>query len=411
MTAANNELLNQLRIDRSAEPPPSRRGWWITLAVALVLALIAGGWAMFSGPKPVEVHTAAVTVSASGGGSASVLDATGYVVARRIATVSSKVTGKVKEVLIEEGQHVKEGDILAYLDPIDADAQAQLAQAQLDSAQSQLAQARAQLKWAESDYARQKNLAAQKLVAASVLDAAVAARDSRAAELVSVERAVKVARDQLGIARNGVDNTVIRAPFTGVIVDKAAQPGEMISPISAGGGSIRTGIGTIVDMDSLEVEVDVSEAYIGRVQPKMPVEAVLNAYPDWRIPAEVIAIVPTADPAKATVKVRIALKSRDARIVPDMGVRVSFLEKEPAADAQAAAPRVQVPAAAIRQDGSQDIVFVMSDGKAQRHAVKLGGALGDDRQVIGGLTGGEQVIIDGPDTLKDGDAVRVAEKK
>src|SRR5207342_2963492 len=189
-------------------------------------------------------------------------------------------------------------------------------------------------------------------------------------------------------------NTVIRAPFAGVVIDKAAQPGEMISPISAGGGSIRTGIGTIVDMDSLEVEVDVSEAYIGRVQPKMPVEAVLNAYPDWKIPAEVIAIIPTADRAKATVKVRIAIKSRDPRIVPDMGVRVSFLEKAPAADAPAAAPRVRVPATALRKDGDQDIVLVISEDKAQRHAVKVGGTIGQDRDVLGGLSGGEQVIVD-----------------
>jgi RND family efflux transporter MFP subunit len=233
------------------------------------------------------------------------------------------------------------------------------------------------------------------------------------AQMSMAQHNANVAADELKIADNGVENTVIRAPFAGVVIDKAAQPGEMISPISAGGGSIRTGIGTIVDMDSLEVEVDVSEAYIGRVQPKMPVEAVLNAYPDWKIPAEVIAIIPTADRAKATVKVRIAIKSRDARIVPDMGVRVSFLERESpaAANAPAAAARVQVPATALHKDGEQDIVFVLSDGKAVRHAVKLGGTLGDDRQVLGGLSGGEDVIVDAPDTLKDGDAVRVAKNK
>ena len=402
----SEDMLSQLRIDRSAPEPESRRGLWVGLGVgALVVLLTIGAWSWFGRDQGVEVKTAPVLAVGDGGGSASVLDATGYVTARRIATVSSKVTGKVREVLIEEGQHVKEGDILAYLDPIDADAQAELARSQLSSAQSQLAMAQAQLRWAERDYARQKSLAAQKLVAASALDAALTARDSRAAELVSVERAVKVAQDQLGIARNGVDNTVIRAPFTGVIVDKAAQPGEMISPISAGGGSIRTGIGTLVDMDSLEVQVDVNEAYIGRVLPKMPVEAVLNAYPDWKIPAEVIAIVPTADRSKATVKVRIALKQHDARIVPDMGVRVSFLEEaKPGVVAQ---PKVVIPAAAVRKDGEQDIAFVMKDGKAVRHALRLGGGTGGDRQVLAGVQSGDQVIVDAPDSLKDGDEVRI----
>ena len=400
-----DDLLNQLRIDRNAPAPaPSRRGWWIALAVLAIALIAAGAWAWLGRDQGIDVKTAPV-VSLGTGGSASVLDATGYVTARRIATVSSKVTGKVREVLIEEGQHVKEGDVLATLDSTDADSQLQLAQSELASAQSQLAQAQAQLKLAESTLVRQKGLAAQQLVAASALDAAIAERDSRAAQLVSLQRAVTVAQDQLNIAKNGVDNTVIRAPFTGVIVDKAAQPGEMISPISAGGGSIRTGIGTLVDMDSLEVQVDVNEAYIGRVTPKMPVEAVLNAYPDWKIPAEVIAIVPTADRSKATVKVRIALKQHDARIVPDMGVRVSFLET--ANPNVVAVPKVMIPASAVHQDGSQAIAFVIKDHNAERRALRLGANIGEDRQVLAGVQVGEQVIIDAPDTLKDGDEVKL----
>jgi RND family efflux transporter MFP subunit len=406
MTAANSELLSQLRIDRNAEPPPSRRGLWLALAGAVVvLILVLAAWKWFGRPEPIEVATAPV-ISVGGGAGASVLDATGYVTARRIATVSSKVTGKVKEVLIEEGQHVKEGDILAYLEPTDANAQLALSQAQVAQAQSQQAQAQARLRWAEHDYVRQQSLSAQKLVAASALDAAATERDARAGDLVSVARAVKVAQDQLDIARIGVDNTVIRAPFDGVIVDKAAQPGEMISPISAGGGSIRTGIGTLVDMDSLEVQVDVNEAYIGRVTPKMPVEAVLNAYPDWKIPAEVIAIIPTADRSKATVKVRIALKQHDARIVPDMGVRVSFLE-EAKPGAANTPPQILIPNAAIRQDGGQDVAFVMSADKAQRRVLQLGTTIGDNREVKSGVQAGEQVIVDGPATLKDGDAVKL----
>jgi RND family efflux transporter MFP subunit len=405
------DLLNQLRIDRSAEPPPSRRGWWIALAVVLtLLALTVAGWKLFGGEQAIEVHTAYATVSGHSG-SASVLDATGYVVARRMATVSAKITGKVREVLIEEGQKVEAGQVMARLDPIDADAQRELATARLGSARSQVDSTQAQLREAEANAVRMAGLVKQQLVSKAQYDQAIAQRDSLRAQLTMAQRNAKVAVDQLSIAGNGVDDTVVRAPFAGVIIAKAAQPGEIVSPFSAGGGFTRTGIGTIVDMDSLEVEVDVSESYIGRVQPKMPVEAVLNAYPDWRIPAEVIAIIPTADRAKATVKVRIALKSRDARIVPDMGVRVSFLERNPPATATAAVPHVQVPAAALRQDGSQDIVFVLKDGKAERRAVKLGGNLGEDRQVFSGLSGGEEVIVEAPNTLKDGDAVRVAESK
>ena len=216
------------------------------------------------------------------------------------------------------------------------------------------------------------------------------------------EREVDVARESVDSAQVQLDNTIVRAPFSGVITVKAAQPGEMISPISAGGGSIRTGIGTVVDMDSLEIQVDVNEAYINRVQPGQPVEAVLNAYPEWKIPARVIAIVPTADRSKATVKVRIALDERDARIVPDMGVRVAFLEERAAASAPPVAAGVLVPAAAIRKDGGTEVVYVVKDGKAQRRAVTLGGTVGDSRQVRGGVSAGERVIVEAPAELEDG---------
>ena len=405
------DLLKELRIDRSAPPPPtSRRGLWTALAIvagAVVLALL--GWALFGRDKAIEVQTAQVVAIGNGGGSASVLDATGYVVARRMATVSSKITGKVREVLIEEGQRVVAGQVLATLDPIDADAQRDLAASQVAAARSQIGSVQAQLREAETNATRLGGLVNQQLVSKAQYDQAIAQRDALRAQLATAQRNAQVAGGQLRIAEQGVDHTVVRAPFAGVVIAKAAQPGEMVSPLSAGGGFTRTGIGTIVDMDSLEVEVDVSEAYIGRVQPKMPVEAVLNAYPDWRIPAEVIAIIPTADRAKATVKVRIALNSRDARIVPDMGVRVSFLEQNKSAAAQPAAPRTLVPPAALRKDGEQDVVFVLNGGKAERRAIRLGGSIGDNRQVLAGVSAGENVIVEAPATLKDGDAVKVAE--
>ena len=403
------DLLKELRIDRSAAPPPDRRGVWIGLGAAVVVLVLAGtAFALLRGDDAVDVRTAPVTAVGSGG-SASVLDATGYVVARRMATVSSKITGKVREVLIEEGQRVEAGQVMATLDPIEADAQRDLAAAQVGAARSQIGNMQAQLHEAEANAARLAGLVKQQLVSQAQYDQAVAQRDALRAQVTTAQRNAQVAGGQLRIAEQGVDNTVVRAPFAGVVIAKAAQPGEIVSPLSAGGGFTRTGIGTIVDMDSLEVEVDVSEAYIGRVQPKMPVEAVLNAYPDWRIPAEVIAIIPTADRAKATVKVRIALHSRDARIVPDMGVRVSFLEQEKARAAAAtpAAPRTQIPASALRKDGDQDIVFVLRQDKAERRAVRLGGSVGEERQVLAGVSPGEQVIVEAPATLKDGDAVRV----
>ena len=402
------DLLTQLRIDRSAPPPASRRGLWIALAITAAVLLVLAGWAMFGRNRAPEVRTAQVVAIGSDGGSASVLDATGYVVARRMATVSSKITGKVREVLIEEGQHVDAGEVMATLDPIDAAAQRNLAGSQLDAARSQAGGVQAQLREAEANAARLGTLARGQLVSKAQYDQAIAQRDSLRSQLATARRNIDVAGDQLRIADIGVDNTVVRAPFAGVVVAKAAQPGEIVSPLSAGGGFTRTGIGTVVDMDSLEVEVDVGEAFIGRVKPKMPVEATLNAYPDWKIPAEVIAIVPTADRGKATVKVRIALNARDERIVPDMGVRVSFLETTPAADAKAVRRGVLVPAAAIVSRDGDDVAFVLEDDTVQRRELTLGRTLGDDREVTAGLAGGDTVVLDPPETQADGARVRVA---
>lgn len=404
------DLLNSLKIDRSAPPPPpSRKGLWIGLAVAGVAVLAAAGVFALRGGKGVEVSVAEATaIGASGGGSASVLDATGYVVARRMATVSAKVTGRVREVLIEEGQKVEEGQVLARLDPVDAQAQRALSESQLAASQSQIDSVQAQLKEAEANAARLSSLAAQKLVSRAQFEQAVATRDALRAQLATTRRNAQVARDGLRIADNGVDNTIVRAPFAGVVIAKSAQPGEIVSPLSAGGGFTRTGIGTIVDMDSLEVEVEVGEAFIGRVKPGMRTETILNAYQDWKIPGRVIAIIPAADRGKATVKVRVGLDAKgDPRIVPDMGARVGFLEDAKPAQADAR-PGVLVPAAAIVQRGEQDVAYVVSDGKAMLRKLTLGRTLGEDREVLAGLAGGEQVVLDPPETLADGARVTLA---
>lgn len=409
----NADLLKELRIDRTPAPPPSRRGWWIAAAIALVVVLLAVGAAVLSGRDAgIVVPTAPVVAINKDSGSASVLDATGYVVARRMATVSSKVTGKVREVLIEEGQRVQAGEVMATLDPVDANAQRELALAQLNAARSQIGGVHARLHEADANATRLGALVGRQLVSQAQYDQAVAERDALRAQLLTARRQAEVAGEQVAVADNGVDNTVVRAPFAGVVIAKAAQPGEMISPLSAGGGFTRTGIGTIVDMDSLEVEVDVNESNIGRVSPKMPVEATLNAYPDWSIPGEVIAIVPTADRGKATIKVRVALNRKDPRIVPDMGVRVSFLEaaRSETASAGAEPPRgVRVPPAAIASRDGHDVAFVVGadDTVEQRH-VKTGLAMGNDRQVLSGLAAGETVVLDPPEALKDGAKVRVA---
>ncbi|HEY1139193.1 MAG TPA: efflux RND transporter periplasmic adaptor subunit [Lysobacter sp.] len=411
----NADLLKELRIDRSAPPPaPSRTGLWIALGIALTVVVLAlAGWALFGRDDAIEVKTTTVAALDSGGGNASVLDATGYVVARRMATVSAKITGKVREVMIEEGQRVEEGQVMATLDPIDADAQRDLAASQLAAARSQISGVQAQLVEAEANAKRLEGLAKQQLVSKAQFDQAIAQRDALRAQLATAQRNAQVANGGLRIASQGVDNTVVRAPFSGVVIAKAAQPGEIISPLSAGGGFTRTGIGTIVDMDSLEVEVDVGEAFIGRVQPKMPVVATLNAYPDWKIPAEVVAIIPTADRGKATVKVRIALKQKDPRIVPDMGVNVSFLEASKPQAAQQQKPQgVRVPAAAIVERDGEDVAFVVDDeSRAEQRAVRTGMVLGNDRQVRSGLSAGDTVVLDPPAELKNGDKVKQTENK
>jgi RND family efflux transporter MFP subunit len=400
-----SELLNQLRIDRSAAAAatPSRTPM-ILGGVLLVLVLAGlGAWAL-GGDKSLVVETATARSLASAPAQASVLDATGYITARRLATVSAKVTGRVQTVLIEEGMRVEQGQVMATLEDVDAKAQRALAAARLESARSQLAEIGSNLGNAEREALRQEGLAARKLASAQAIDAAKTQAQALRGRLASAKREVEVAERALAIQDLEVDNTIVRAPFAGVVTVKAAQPGEIISPLSAGGSFTRSGIGTIVDMDSLEIEVDVNENFINRVLPAQPVEATLNAYPDWKIPAEVIAIIPTADRSKATVKVRIAIKAKDARIVPDMGVRVAFLEEAKPGAAPSEPPKgVLVPKAALRAEGGKDVVYVLADGRLTRREVALGTlSAGDSRQVLSGVNAGEQVVVAPAEGLADG---------
>src|SRR5215469_7026400 len=402
-------LLGQLRIDRDTEADglaAGRRPWIIGGVMVLLVLLGAGAWLALSARGALPVHTVLAQALGGGGAGASVLDATGYVTARREATVSAQITGKVTEVLFDEGDHVSAGQVIARLDDTAQRASLAQAQAQLQSARALLTEDQAQLAQNVRDRARNEDLVKRNLVSQQALEQARTQVDTQTALVESQREQIDLAEANVRAAQVQLDYCTVHAPFTGVVIAKAAQVGEIVSPLSAGGGFTRTGIGTLVDMDSLEIEVDVNEAYINRVEPGQPVESVLNAYPDWRIPSHVIAIIPTADRSKATVKVRIGFNLKDARIVPDMGVRVSFEEKTRPGEVAQQRPRgVLVPAGALRKDGSEDVVYVFKDRHAQRRAVTLGAPSGDSRQVLGGLSTGESVIIDAPAGIKDGAAV------
>ena len=320
--------LEALRIDRTAKAPRRASRWlWGIAGVGACLVVLAGLWwrSEMAAPVDTTAATPAPAQAAAPPPSTSVLDASGYVVARRQATVSSKVTGRLAEVLVEEGQRIAAGQVLARLDSTNAVAALALAEARVTEAGSALQAAEVALTDAQPSIQRSEEQFRRGLTSAETVEAARSGFNAKKMAVVVAQQSVGVARAAVDVAKQNLEDTIIRAPFGGVVTVKAAEPGEMVSP-AATGGFTRTGICTIVDMDSLEVEVDVSEAFISRVQPDLPVMVRLNAYPDWEIPAKALAVIPTADRAKATVRVRVAFESKDPRIVPEMGARVSFRE-------------------------------------------------------------------------------------
>jgi len=402
------DRLAELKIDRSAATPGNRR--WLWPAAALVAVLASGAvWFFVSaadGAILVETETARRPPSAAA--ATSVLDASGYVTARRQATVSSEITGKVAEVLVEEGMRVEKDQVVALLDDKTQRAQLDLTLAQLNSSRASLVETEAQLRAARLDRDRLRELAARQLTSTASVDTAEANHDALAARLATGHENVKVAEHNVVLARDALDDMTIRAPFGGMVVSKNAQPGEMISPISAGGGFTRTGICTIVDMDSLEIEVDVNEAYIQRVRAGQLVIATLDAYPDWQIPAEVIAIVPTADRQKATVRVRIGFLERDERVLRDMGAKVAFLSDEaPPADASAGDVGVQISGNALHADERGNYVWRVSGDLVERRAVTLGGPADRDRVlVVIGLLPGDTIVRSSEAPLTAGQRIR-----
>ncbi len=349
--------------------------------------------------------------SGSGAGvGPSLLDASGYIVARRRATVSSKVTGKVVKVMLEEGQRVEAGQIIAILD--DSNWRASLAQsrAQLQQAEASVDSAQTAFDDAKPIFERSEKQKAAAVISAQSFDESHAQFNVAHNNLLVAQRALESARAGVEVAQRNLDDTVIRAPFPGIVTEKSAQPGEMVSPVSAGGGFTRTGIGTIVDMESLEVEVDVSENFINRVRPQQPVTIKLNAYPDWDIPGSVIAMIPTADRAKATVKVRIAIKQKDPRIIPEMGARVAFLGDNDSGTAggdRKPVSGVTIPADAIATNGTTSVVYVVHGSTVERRAVRLGGKTNAGQVITAGLEPGNTVALGDLSKLSDGTRIRI----
>ena len=409
------QSLDDLRIPRDADTAQRRYGggagtsprvlWIAGGALVVVAALVAA--IFLRGASATEVRTANAQ-AVQGSSQSAVLNASGFVVARRLATVSSKVTGKIQEVLIEEGTAVKEGQVLARLDDTTVRAQYQFAQKQLDAARSALAEVQVRLDEARRNLKRTQALRERNLVSETALDAAQSEAKALEARLAALEGEVGVAVSGLRLRERDLDDLVIRAPFDGVVISKDAQPGEMVSPVSAGGGFTRTGVATIVDMNSREIEVDVNEAFINRVRAGQRTEAVLDAYADLVLASRVINIVPTADRQKATVRVRIAFDELDPRILPDMGVKVRFLDTEQQA-AAAEAPRVLalVPSSAISSADGKTYVWVVNEDVVERRAVSTGRERDGQTEVTAGVRAGEVVVAPAVEGLKDGGKVRI----
>ncbi|HXN54084.1 MAG TPA: efflux RND transporter periplasmic adaptor subunit [Candidatus Acidoferrum sp.] len=399
--------LGSLRID---DRHRSSSSWGKRLAIffglLVVLGGLSGGVFTFWNQKPV-VEVAVVQKSANNGGREALLNASGYVTPRRRATIAAKITGRVTAVFFDEGTPVAENQLLATLDDSDVRKALDSARADRESAQAAIADLQVQLRNARITLHRAEQLQKAGVQTQEQLDNASTAADSLEAKINLSKSQVDAAQARIQVAQQAVDNCTIRAPFKGIVVSKDAQVGEMVSPNSAGGGFTRTGIATIVDMNSNEIEVDVNESYIARVQPGQPVTAILDAYPDWQIPSRVRTIIPSADRQKATVKVRISFLKLDPRILPDMGIKVTFLGAEQRKQAGAEATAILIPKSAVHDENGKNIVFLVKDDKTERRAVTLGGSRGSDTEVIAGVSVGDTLVVKGPGNLRDGQSVEI----
>ena len=412
----DQNTLDSLKIDRDAPSRPSAGSalsWIVALVVVAIVSASGAYWFLREHPIEVELATAVAAPAANGGvpAGAAVLNASGYVVARREATVSAKVTGKIAAVLIEEGMTVDEGQLLAQLDDQTLRPQLDLAHTQLEARRAELAEVVVRRAEAERDLRRLERLRSENLSSERDVDRAQSEVSALAARLAALERAVDVAEATVRVTEQAIEDLEVRAPFAGVIVSKNAQPGEMISPISAGGGFTRTGIATLIDMSSREIEVDVNESFINRVRAEQKTEAVLDAYPDWVIPSHVINIVPTADRQKATVKVRIGFDELDPRILSNMGIKVTFLDTsghdEPTTTSGGTPvrPAARVPASAISRDGDTSFVWRVRGDRVERVAVRVGAERSGNVEVLAGINAGDVVVATPVAALTEGAAI------
>src|SRR5215472_746767 len=397
--------LGSLRIDPGKRH--GRKTGKVLGAFAAILGLAVIVTRVFFACRNQTPVVEVTTVQKATTGRPTLLNASGYVTPRRRATVAAKITGRVTGVFFDEGMHVPEGFVLATLDDSDVRRALESAKADRNATEAQIADFQVQLKNADIQLHRAQELQAAGVQSQETLDNARTTADSLRAKIALAKQQVLASDARIQEAQQAVDNTVILAPFEGIIVSKDAQVGEMVSPISAGGGFTRTGIATIVDMNSNEIEVDVNEAYIARVVPGQPVTAVLDAYPDWQIPSKVRTVIPTADRQKATVKVRISFLKLDPKILPDMGVKVTFLGDEPVERKGEAAPAAWISHDALRDENGKKVVYLVKDGRLERRAVTTGGTRGPEVEILAGLTAGDSVVVKGPANLRDGQAVEI----
>jgi RND family efflux transporter MFP subunit len=407
--------LGSLRIHDTKRKARSSKRWvWIVIAILLVAGLAVGASAFLNRAPEVEVATATKPPT----GPAGILNASGYITPRQRATIAAKITGRVTGVFFDEGTRVTQGQLLATLDDSDAKRALDSAKADRDASQAAIADYQVQLKNAEIELKRADALQKAGVQTQEALDTAGMNADSLRAKIALAKQQVVASDARIKEQEQAVANCTINAPFAGIAVSKDAQIGEMVSPISAGGGFTRTGIATLVDLHSNEIEVDVSEAYIARVQPGQPVNAVLDAYPDVVFPAKVRTVIPTADRQKATVKVRISFTEEnhvklkdpatDSRILPDMGVKVTFLEEDASKKKEVKSAAISlVPQAAIRTDATSKYVLLLKDDKLERRAVTVGEQRGSDVEILAGVPPDSKVVVKGPVSLQDGQTVQI----
>lgn len=400
--------LSGLRIDRDRPPPAVGRALrWSVLIVIGAAALVIGFFYVLRGAGGPTVEVARAQLVGGGAAASTGVTANGYVVARTQASVSSKITGRLEYLGVEEGSVVEAGEIIARLESADYAAALAQREAELATAQAGLLEAEAERDQLQRDVARSRDLRDRGLASDQETEQLEMQLATAEARVGRVRAQVQAAGAAVGVARANLENTYIRAPFSGTVLRKDAEVGEVVAPAVTGGGLTRGAVVTMADLETLEVEVDVNEAYIARIRNEQPASINLDAYPDTSFRGRVRQVVPTADRQRATVEVKVSILDKDPSILPEMGATVEFLEQtgesQPAASA-----RVFVPAAAVRDESGLQIVWVVIDGRVQRRVVEAGPVTGERREIRSGVTAGEQVVVAGHENLQDGTRVRIA---